>query len=93
MNATVVVKDPEKFQQYLAKTQEVAKPYRAELLLRAKVDTTLTGGDNDHSLVVIVKFPSIEKIHEWYESDAYRLLIPLRDEGSQMKMTSYEILG
>ena len=34
MIATITVKDPEKFQQYLAKTQEVAAPYGAELLFR-----------------------------------------------------------
>ncbi len=93
MIATITVKDPEKFQQYLAKTQEVAAPYGAELLFRGKVDRTLTGEDKDHGLAVIVRFPSIEKINEWYGSDEYQPLIALRDEGSDMKMTSYEILS
>ena len=77
----------------MRKPRKSLTPYGAELLLRGKVDTTLTGEDNDHALIVIVKFPSIEKINEWYESDEYQPLIPLRDEGSEMKMTSYEILG
>ncbi len=93
MIATITVKDPEKFQQYLAKTQEVATPYGAELLYRGIVDKTLTGEDKDHRLAVIVKFPSLEKINEWYGSDAYQPLIALRDEGSNMKMTTYEILA
>ncbi len=93
MIATITVKDPEIFQKYLAKTQEVAAPFGAELLFRGAVDKTLTGEDKDHRLAVIVKFPSLEKINEWYGSDAYRPLIALRDEGSDMKMTSYEILA
>ena len=93
MIATITVKDPEKFQQYLAKTQEIAAPFGAELLSRGKVDRTLTGEAKDHGLAVIVRFPSIEKINEWYGSDEYQDLIALRDEGSDMKMTSYENLS
>ena len=42
MIATITVKDPEKFQQYLARTQEVAAAYGAELLVRGKADRPLT---------------------------------------------------
>ena len=93
MIATITVKDPEKFQQYLAKTQEVAALYGAELLVRGKVDRSLTDHDKDHGLVVIVRFPSIEKINEWIDSEKYQPLIPLRNEGAEMKMTSYEVMG
>lgn len=92
MIATITVKDPEKFQQYLTKTQKVAASYGAELLFRGKVDRPLTDHDKDHGLAVIVSFPSIEKINEWIVSEEYQPLIPLRDEGTDMKMTSYEVL-
>ena len=92
MIATITVKDSEKFQQYLARTQEVAAAYGAELLFRGNVDRSLTNHDNDHSLAVIVRFPSIEKINEWNDSEEYQSLIPLRDEGTDMKMTSYDVL-
>ena len=93
MIATITIKNPEKFQHYLAKTQEVAAPYGAELLFRGKVDQTLTGEGTDHGLAVIVKFPSLEQINEWYRSDEYQPLIALRDEGADMKMTSYEVMA
>ncbi len=92
MIARITVKDPEKFQEYLAKTQQVAAPYGAELLYRGKVDGALTGESKDHSLAVIVKFPSLENIDEWYGSDAYQPLKALRDEGADMQMTSYEVM-
>ncbi len=92
MIATITVKDSEKFQQYLARTQKVAAAYGAELLLRGKVDRSLTNHDKDHGLAVIVRFPSIEKINEWIDSEEYQPLIPLRDEGTDMKMISYEVL-
>lgn len=50
MIAPITVRDPEKFQQYLTKTQEVAAPYGAELLFRGAVDKTLTGEEKDHRL-------------------------------------------
>ena len=91
MIARITVKDPEKFQEYFAKTQQVAAPYGAELLYRGKVDRALNG-DDDHGLAVIVKFPGIEELNEWYDSDAYQPLKALRDEGTDMQMTSYEVL-
>ena len=93
MIATINVKDPDKFQQYLAETQKVAAPYGAELMFRGKVDRTLTREDKDHGLAFIIQFPSVEKINEWYGSDEYQRLTALRDEGSDMKMTSYEVLS
>ena len=91
MIARIIVKDPAKFQEYLAKTQAVAAPYGAELVLRGKVDKALTGGSADHELAVIVKFPSLAKLDEWYGSDAYQPLKALRDAGADMRMTSYEV--
>lgn len=91
MIARITVKDPAKFQDYLAKTQQVAAPYGAELLFRGKVDRALTGGASDHELAVIVSFPSLQAIRDWYGSEAYRPLIALRDEGSDMVMTSYAL--
>lgn len=92
MIARITVKDPEKFQEYLTKTQQVAAPYGAELLYRGKVDRSLTDKDKDHELAVVVKFPNLEKINEWYESDAYQPLKALRDEGADIQMTSYAAL-
>lgn len=93
MIARITVKDPAKFQDYLARTQQVAAPYGAELLHRGTVGRALTGEDGDHELAVIVRFPGLEKIEEWFGSDAYQQLIALRDEGADMRMTSYAVMG
>ena len=93
MIAKINVKNPAKFQEYLAETQKVARPYGAELLFRGKTDRALTGEAADHEMTVIVKFPSVETIDEWFGSAAYQALIPLRDEGTDMTMTSYQAIG
>ena len=93
MIARITIKDPAEFQEYLAKTQAVAAPYGAELVHRGKADKALTGESADHELAVIVKFPSLAKLDEWYGSDAYQPLEALRDAGADMRMTSYEVTG
>lgn len=90
MVARISIKNPEKFQQYMAKTQAVASQYGAELLFRAKSASALTGHELDHGLTVAVRFPSLEKINEWLNSEDYQPLIALREEAADMTMTSYE---
>jgi uncharacterized protein (DUF1330 family) len=91
MIARIIVKDPEKLQEYLAKTQAVAATFGAELVHRGKVDKVLTGESADHEIAIIVKFPTVAKLDEWYGSDAYQPLIALRDTGADMRITSYEV--
>jgi len=93
MIANITVKDPAKFQEYIAKTTQVAGTFGAELLVRGKVDKVLNGESIDYGLTIIVKFPSLDKLHEWHDSDAYRPLRALRAEGADMHMTSYEVDG
>lgn len=89
MIATITVKDPAKFQQYIAKTQKVAAHYGAELVFRGNIARALTNHDTDHGIAIVVRFPSIEKLNEWIDSDEYQPLVALRDEGADLKMTSY----
>ncbi len=92
MIARIAVKDADKFQTYLAKTREVATPFGAEMVFRGAVQAALTG-DVDHQVVVVVRFPSVEAIDEWYRSDAYQPLIPLREAAADMEMTSYQVVA
>jgi len=91
MIATITVKNRAKFQEYLTKTQQAAAPFGAELVHRGTVDRVLTDEEPDHQLTVIVKFPSTEAVDQWYGSNAYQALIPLRQDGTDMKMVSYEV--
>ena len=88
MISRITVKDPQKFKEYLRKTKEVAAPFGAELVFHGSAERALTGGE-DHGVVVVVSFPSLEKLDAWYASDGYRPLIALRDQGADMQMTAY----
>ena len=93
MIATITVKDAAKFQEYLAKTQVVAARFGAELLARGTLDKVLTDHDGGHEVAVIVRFPSLEHIERWHESAEYQPLVPLRNEGAEMKIVSYAAAG
>ena len=91
MIARMTVKDPQAFQEYLAKVRDVAAPYGAEPAFRGKADKVLTGGETDHELVLVVTFPSLDRIDAWYASPEYQALKPLRDRGADAQITSYEV--
>ena len=57
MIARITVKDPDKFQDYLTRSKQIASQYGAELLHRGTVSRVLNG-DDDHALVVIARFSS-----------------------------------
>ena len=90
MISQIKVTDPQAFQSYMAKTQEVAASYNAKLLFRGKMTNILNGNSGAHEMVVIVTFPDMKTLNSWYASAEYQALIPLRDEGSDQLMISYE---
>ena len=58
MIAQISVKDPETFQQYLTKTQQVARPYGAEMVSRSKAGRWLASDALDHQMTVVVRYPA-----------------------------------
>ncbi len=86
--ATSSIKDPEKFQLYARKAGETFAGYAAEPVLRGKFKGTLKG-NADHHVVGIIRFPTVEALHEWHDSDAYQALVPLRDEAADMTICVY----
>jgi uncharacterized protein (DUF1330 family) len=86
--ATVKIKDQEKFQEYASSTGPTLTPFGGELLKRGKAVSTLAGS-SDHQMVGIIAFPDIDALDNWYQSDAYQALIPLRDSAADMTLTTY----
>lgn len=92
MVARIHVKDPEKLEQYIAGSKRVATPYGARLVCQGKVVRTLNGEQN-HEMLVIAEFPDAQHINDWFDSDEYRPLVPLREQAADMHMTNYQVVG
>ncbi len=92
MLATVKVKDPVKLQEYLTKVQKLSVSYGAQLLAKGKAMRSITAGEMGHDVTIVVKFPDTESIDSLFGSDEYQELIPLREDGASMAITSHQTL-
>ena len=86
ISAKIQVKNPEKLKEYISKLPATMAPYGGTLVYRGKVSKTLLG-DASHQIEAVFAFPSEEVIDEWYNSDAYQAIIPIRDEGCTGEIT------
>ncbi len=82
MSAFVVVDltpaDAEKLQEYSAEAAATVAWHGGEFI--AKGPTNPLNGGTHHQLKVIIQFPDLATAENWYQSDEYQALIPLRDE-------------
>jgi uncharacterized protein (DUF1330 family) len=83
MTAFIVVDltpaDAEKAQAYGAAAATTVTNYDGEFVVKGEIEA-LNGGDH-HQTKAIIKFPDREAALNWYQSDEYQTLIPLRDQG------------
>ena len=47
-------------------------------------------GESPHSDIVVIRFPSVAALNDWFSSPAYQALIPLREQAADVLLLSYE---
>jgi len=77
MIAHVEVHDPEAYKEYAEKVPATVLPYGGKFLVRGGRIEPLEG-DAPPGRTVVTEFPSLAHARDWYHSDAYQALIPLR---------------
>ncbi|SHO56659.1 DUF1330 domain-containing protein [Vibrio quintilis] len=70
--------DPELLSQYSAKAAETLVPYNGQFI--AKGETEVLHGEAAHPLKAVIRFPDKESARNWYSSEAYQAIIPLREQ-------------
>ena len=85
----VTVKNADKWAKYRSRVPGTLAAWGAELVLRGKRAAVLTG-EYSYADAVVIRFPNIDAIANWYSSPAYQALIPLRTEAAEMVLVSYE---
>jgi len=92
MSAYIIVgltpKDTDKLQQYGASVPPILAKYSGEILTKGPVEKL--HGDFEHKIQVVIAFPSREKALDWYHSDDYQALIPIRNEGMD---SQFQLIG
>jgi uncharacterized protein (DUF1330 family) len=86
--ARIDVTDPEEYAKYTAATPELAKAFGGRFLVR--------GGRHDHlegegrSRQVVIVFPDYERARAFYDSEAYRAILPHALAGSERELVVVE---
>jgi uncharacterized protein (DUF1330 family) len=73
----------------MAGVQESLAPFDCKIIFRGQLDRILAG-QHDHNLVVVIEFPDQTTLDNWYDSEKYQSLIPLRDKAADVVITTYK---
>ena len=85
----ITVKDDELWQKYVSGVQESLLPFDSKVIFRGKLASVLAG-KHEHDLVVVIEFPDQSTLDNWYSSEKYQALIPLRDRAANVVIMAYE---
>jgi uncharacterized protein (DUF1330 family) len=75
--AQVNVTDGDKFKEYTKETPATIARHGGRYLARGG-ETVVLEGEMNAERVVLIEFPSLQKAREWYDSEEYRRIKPLR---------------
>jgi len=76
--ARVDISDREKYGRYLKEAPAIIEKYGGRVIVRSENPVALEGPDEKRRIIVI-EFPSLEKIREFYDSPEYRRARTLRE--------------
>lgn len=79
--ADIEVTNQDMYDEYRKVVAETITKYGGEFLVRAGAAERMEG-DWEPNRVVILKFDSVERVKEWYNSDDYQAIIGLRTNAS-----------
>jgi len=85
----ITVKDDGLWQKYMAGVKESLAPFDCKIIFRGQLDKILAG-QHDHNLVVVIEYPDQATLDNWYGSEKYQSLIPLRDKAADVVITTYK---
>ena len=85
----ITVKNPEQWVEYRDQVPATLTPHGGEVVFRGNQLAALAG-QNPHPDIVVIRFPTMTALNNWFSSPAYQALIPLRDEAADVVLTSYQ---
>jgi uncharacterized protein (DUF1330 family) len=83
--AHVTVKDTDKMQDYAGQATASIEASGGRVVTRSQVTEVLAGSHADKACVII-EFPDGDSLRNWYRSDTYQALVPLRREAAEMTL-------
>jgi uncharacterized protein (DUF1330 family) len=85
----ITIKDPVKWEKYVKGVQVSLAPFGAKIVFRGKRVKVFTGEHPYHNTVVI-EFSEPAAMQQWYSSENYQKLIPLRNEAADVVIIGFD---
>ena len=80
--ANINVKNTEAYKEYVGKVKPTVEKFGGEYLVR-NGEFKVIDGEWKHPRTVVIKFPTYEKALEWYNSEEYKPVKPIRLANSE----------
>jgi uncharacterized protein (DUF1330 family) len=85
MIARVKVTDPEQYKKYIAVTPGIIEKFGGRFIARGGEAVTLEG-PQETGRIVVVEFPALENIRNFYASAEYKAAMKLREGAAEMRL-------
>ena len=85
----ITIKNHDKWQTYVEGVQKSLITFEAEVIFRGK-RTAVLAGEHPYENTVVIKFADQATLQNWYYSNSYQDLIPIRDEAADVVIISYD---
>ena len=85
----ITVKNTDKWQTYVEGVRKSLMPFEAEVVFRG-MRASVLAGQHPYESTVVIKFPDQPTLQNWYQSDSYQNLIPIRNEAADVVIISYD---
>ena len=84
----ITVKDDKIWQEYVSGIGESLAPFDCRIVFRGQL-VEILAGQHGHDLVVVLEFHDQSTLDNWYGSEKYQSLIPLREKAADVVITTY----
>jgi uncharacterized protein (DUF1330 family) len=85
----ITVNNDDLWQKYVNGVGESLAPFDCKILFRGKRVSVLAG-NHEYDNVVVIEFSDYTALNDWFHSEKYQSLIPIRDEAADVVIATYE---
>jgi len=85
----ITIKDPVKWEKYVEGVQVSLAPFGAKIVFRGQRVKVFTG-EHPYQNTVVIEFSEPSAMIQWYRSDNYQKLIPLRNEAADVVIIGFD---
>ena len=84
------VKDPEAYKTYQSGVGPTQAPYGGHFLARGAKPVMLDSSPEPKGAIVIIAFPSMKNLRDWWNSPAYAAIRPIREKNAVGQLYAVE---